>query len=252
MRRLLPVLLTGCATAPQPVPQAEPPAEPLTVVATCPTALPETGGEPASVTGATIAMVCLVGATEDSYLRLHEVVAPQEGQRVDVAVVRDALGAMFALGNVKDVSVVAQPLGDGRVVLSYHVTEYGYVKKVSFEGTKAITPRELEEVAPSGRRASPLELARLQRAVSQAYVEQGFASAEVKVTGTDEVVVKVDEGPRTMVRSIRFDGAKRVQAAELLKALKTMVGLPFREDRLGEDAVQLSQVYYDRGMMNVS
>ncbi|MBL8956740.1 MAG: hypothetical protein JNK82_38560, partial [Myxococcaceae bacterium] len=28
--------------------------------------------------------------------------------------------------------------------------------------------------------------------------------------------------------------------------------LPFREDRLDEDAVQLSQVYYDRGMMNVS
>lgn len=250
--RLAALLAAGCATTPPPPPPPPEPPPAAPVEPKCPASLPETGGAPADVLGSTIAMVCMVGAAEDSYLRLHELVAPQEGQVLDAETVRETIGSLYGLGNVKDVSVVAQPLGSKRVVLSYHVTEYPYVCKVTFEGAKSIVVRELEEVASAGTRANPLELKRLERAVTKTYVEQGFQAVKVKLRGVEDVVLEIDEGPRSVIRSIRFPGAQRVPEAELTKVVKSIVGLPFREDRLEADAIAVSQVYYDRGMVNAS
>ena len=51
-----------------------------------------------------------MGASEDSYLRLHELVAPREGSPLDADAVRSDIEALFAQGQLKDVVVVAQPL----------------------------------------------------------------------------------------------------------------------------------------------
>ncbi len=250
LTRLSLLVLAACATAPAPRP--EPVAPPAPVEPKCPTTPPPTAGAPRDVLGSTIAMVCLVGASEDAYLRLHELVAPQEGQRLAAESVRETLEALYGLGLVRDAAAVAEPLGDGRVVLSYVVSEYPFIRRVTFEGAKSIVPRDLEEVASPGNRASPLELKRLERAVTKAYVEQGFKAVSVERKGVEDVVLHIDEGPRSVVKAIRFPGAKTVAEGELLKALKSMVGLPFREDRLEADALAVSQVYYDHGMVNVS
>lgn len=81
--------LCGCATAPAVVKPAAVAAAPA---ATCPTG-PVPYTESTSVVGAMVEKVCLVGASEDSYLRMHELVAPREGSPLDVDGVRADLEA---------------------------------------------------------------------------------------------------------------------------------------------------------------
>ena len=265
MRRALLLLAAACATTPAPPPTGDAPpaaAPSQTGEAKCPAALPQTSEAPKPVLGRTVVKVCLVGASEGACLRLHEVVAPREGTKLATPAVRADLEQLFAQGMVRDASAVAEPWGDG-VVLSYFVTEYPFVKTVRFTGAAALAllesgdtitlgKAELEELAPSGSRASPAELQRLKNAVTARYQELGYSEAQLTAHGEEEVVLEVVEGPRTLVQALRFVGAKQVSEAELRKALKTTLGFPYRPDQVELDAATLSTLYFDRGMVAVS
>lgn len=216
-------------------------------------------GELSTVLGAKVEKVCLVGASENAYLRLHEVVAPREGTNLDAASVRADLEGLFSQGMVRDASALAIPFGDGkRVVLAYFVVEYPFISKVRFEGLSGLRADDLRDSAPSGARASGLELKKITNAVTEEFIERGYMNATVAVStapiegaATVEAIVKVTEGVRTVVQKIRFVGNKRVSEKDLLVAIKTQLGAPFRQDVADLDAMYLSNVYFDRGMVNV-
>lgn len=224
----------------------------------CPKELGAAGADGSKVLGAKVEKVCLVGASESAYLRLHEVVAPREGTTLEASAVRGDLEALFAEGMVKDATALAIPFGDGkRVVLAYFVTEAPFVSKVSFEGLSGMRPDDLREAAPSGRRASALELKKMQNAVAERYAEAGYLKAQVSVVarpmegGTTEAAVVVSEGKRTVLEKIRFVGNKRVSEKELKPLIKSQAGLPYQELLAETDAFLLQEIYYDRGMVNV-
>ncbi|MBL8912011.1 MAG: hypothetical protein JNM17_15055 [Archangium sp.] len=219
---------------------------------------PGGSGELSTVLGAKVEKVCLIGASENAYLRLHEVVAPREGTTLDAPAVRADLEGLFGQGMVRDAQAIAIPFGDGkRVVLAYFVTEYPFISKVRFEGLNGVRADELRDSAPSGARASGMELKKISNAVTEEFIERGYMNATVDVStasiegGTVEAVIKVSEGVRTVVQKIRFVGNKRVSEKDLVVAIKTQLGAPFRQDVADLDAMYLSNVYFDRGMVNV-
>lgn len=256
---LLALAASACATTnstgPAPAEKAAPAA--VVTVPDCPKAPGQPAGALSTVLGAKIDKVCLIGASENAWLRLHEVVAPREGATLDATTVRADLEALFAQGMVRDAQAIAIPFADKRVLLAYFVTELPFISKVRFEGLSGVRADDLRDVAPSGARASGLELKKLGNAVTDELIERGYMNAQVNVTtasvegGTVEAVVQVSEGVRTVVQKIRFVGNKRVSEKDLAVAIKTQVGAPFRQEVADLDAMYLSSVYYDRGMVNV-
>ena len=259
MRAVLAVfLLAGCATVTATVKPA--PSEPVPAAAPAPVVCPTAPGpfsdaEPQF--GARVEKVCLVGASEDSYLRLHELVAPREGVPLDAAAVRADIEALFEQGLVRDVVVVAQPLPAQAVVLSYFVTEYEWISKVNFPGAKAVKADELGQVAHAGLRASPVVLKALSAQVKALYAGLGYPQTtavgvlESLGGGNAQLTLQVEEGPRVTVGAITFAGAKHVGEPELRKALKTEPGAAYLDDLVERDAFALTAVYYDHGHVNV-
>ncbi len=256
MRAAVFFLLAGCATTTvmkQPIAQAP---EAVEVVA-CPLATVSTSGASAPF-GAKVEKVCLLGASEDSYLRLHELVAPREGSPLDAEAVRADIEALFTMGLLKDVVVVAQPLKSKGVVLSYVVSEYEWVTEVDYLGVNAVKIDDFKELAHSGVRASPFVVRALSDTIKALYSGLGFPQVKVEPVvkslggGNAGLTLKVEEGPRVTVGAISFEGVKQVTEAELRKALRSSVGVPYLEDLVERDTLALTTVYFDHGMVNVA
>lgn len=257
MRALFLFLLAGCATATATV---KPPEEKVVAAPaplTCPAAdVAISAGAP--MAGAVVEKVCLVGASEDSYLRLHELVAPREGAPLDPDAVRADIEALFAQGQLKDVAVVAQTLPSKSLVLSYLVTEYAWISKVDFTGVNAVKTDDFKELAHAGVRASPVVLKLLSQTVKALYAGLGYPQAKVEHTlqslggGNVALLLEVTEGAQVKVGAISFEGVKQVKEPELRKALKVSAGAPYLADLVERDVLALTTVYFDHGMINVA
>lgn len=246
------VVFAGCATAPtvKSEPVAPAPAPPPPVIAECPKSLP-TLATSGSAFGLTIDKVCLVGASEDAYLRLHEAVAPREGQALDADAVRMDIEMLFTQ-ELKDVVVVAQPLDSKRVMLSYFVTEYPYLSDVKVEGVTALKPEEVRDIVHSGVRANPQLVKKTDVKLKQEYVEAGYPNATVKAVLEDTVLrIAVTEGPRATVKVVKFEGVKKLAEARLKGPLKLTKGAIFTDELVQLDSMNLTSTYYDFGFVDV-
>ncbi len=254
---VLAVLLAGCATTTATVkPVEEKKALPPAPLACPPADVAVAQGAPAL--GAMVEKVCLVGASEDGYLRMHELVAPREGAPLDADAVRADIEALFAQGQLKDVVVVAQPLESKGVMLSYLVSEYEWITQVDFTGVSAVKVDDFSALAHSGVRASPYVLKTLTATVKALYAGLGYPQAKVEPTlsslggGNASLLLEVVEGPQVKVRAISFEGVKQVKEPELRKALKVELGAPYLADLVERDGLALTAVYFDHGMINVA
>lgn len=202
--------------------------------------------------------MCLLGAHEDDFLRLNELVAPREGTKLAAEDVREDIEGLMAPGYVKDVVALVEPLDGGRVVLVYAVTPYERVGSVALEGVTALAHEDVDEVAKVGLPASPLMLHAVSGSLRASYERHGYPRARVDARlapakpGYPALVLTVDEGPRLALATITFPGAKQVPEAELRKAIKSAPGQAYASPVVELDALTLTHVYYDRGFVNAT
>lgn len=247
--------LLSCATAaPIPTPTST---QPAFASLQCPTVLPELSEAPAPL-GAQIEKVCLVGATEDSYLKLHELVAPREATTLTAAAVRSDLEALFDTGLVGDAVVVAQQTSEKGVLLSYVISEYDTLTDVRFQGVSSLAPEDLRAATHLGRHANPKEIEASAWAVRDLYLEAGFSQVLVRpqltrvAPGRARLELSVSEGPRTVITAVNFEGTKLVPVAELRRLVTLALGSPFKADEAQSSLLALQSAYYDRGMADTS
>lgn len=252
------LLLSACATTPassgpvaqQPAAAPAPPPAPA-----CPKALPALV-DVRPPFGAKVEKVCLVGASDDSYLRLHELVAPREGEALSAKSAQEDLEELYALGFVRDVVAVAELLPSKGVMLSYFVTEHERVAEVKVAGVHAVDGELLKALLPLGLPASLALRKALEDKTTEFYAELGYTHAKVRVTlsprepGTAVLSVEVEEGPRVTLKALTFAGVTQVKEAELRKVLRARVGEPFSEEEEQRDAAAVAAAYYDRGMVH--
>ncbi len=225
------------------------PVTPSPVTVSCPTSAPTTAAfAPERILGARVETVCLVGAGDETSLRLREAVAPREGTVLDAASVRLDLTELFDTGLIAHASAYAERTASGSVVLTYVVVERPIVSAVRLEGGPSL-PNELRQQLDGkgfrdtlGQRGQRLELVR------SFYEEHGFSEATVDAhaVGT-ELVITISEGPRFVVEAVRFEGVQALTTKELEQLVATKVGAPVRPEFLERDALNLLTTYYDRG-----
>jgi outer membrane protein insertion porin family len=97
-------------------------------------------------------------------------------------------------------------------------------------------------------------------AIKNLYEANGFL--EVKVNGDlvdnyqgkeneMEVVVKIDEGPQTVVSDLTIQGAQSYSEDQLETKISNLKGQPFSESNVVADRDAITYFYYDRGFPNV-
>jgi outer membrane protein assembly factor BamA len=210
------VLLAGCAT-PRAAEQA--PAAPPVAPTACPTQAPAgTTFSPEGVLGARVEQVCLVGAGDETSLRLREAVAPREGSTLDAAGVRSDLGALFDTGLISQASAFAEPSGPNAVFLTYVVVERGLINRVRVEGAASLSAERRQLLDGKGFRDTVTQRNQRRALLQDFYDSSGFhdATFDLRAAG-DELIITVVEGPRFVVHGVAYEGAKAVPAKDLEK-----------------------------------
>lgn len=252
MSRLVVLLvLSSCAAQQQVVVTAPPPAP---VAASCPTTAPSNAAfAPETVFGARVEKLCLLGAGDETSLRLREAVAPREGATLDADGVRSDLSALVDTGLISQAAVFAEPLDSKHVVVTYVVVERALINAVRIEGGPSLSAEVRQQLEGKGFRDTLSQRNQRRELVRDFYDAQGFhdATIDFRAAGT-ELIITIVEGPRFVVEAVRFEGAKAVAVKELEKVVATKVGAPVLSDRLEVDVMKVVALYYDRGHVTVS
>ncbi|MDB4992642.1 MAG: outer membrane protein assembly factor YaeT precursor [Myxococcaceae bacterium] len=183
------------------------------------------------------------------------------GAPIDPTHVRQAIRELWAEGLVDDVAATAEPT-QGGVVLVFVVTERPPVGSVFYvlpDGA-AIAPGVEDRMAHT-KVFDPSTLTRNADDVRTTYEVLGHRRAKVEASAaafdaTVDVCFRVTPGPRFTIASIAFPGARNIPETELVKALDTKdgtvntIGRTLDVDAFGENLLQMSLLYYERGMIN--
>lgn len=204
-------------------------------------------------------------------------------QRVDVQVIRDLIqtkpGQYYLPDVVKqdterimksgdfDAVNVELDQTDGRVVLTYRVTERPLVKAVRIEGTKAVKQRKVEGEL-STKPGKPLNLATVKNDVERIrklYANQGFARTTIEyevqdaADGTGSTVIfKIKEGMPSYVKEVHVSGNKNISTTRITWVMETKPRLlillrkgVFDEYTLKEDMWRITELYQKAGYAEV-
>ena len=161
-------------------------------------------------------------------------------------------------------SYYSSEIVEGKIQLTFVVVEQNLIRLIRFDGNKKFTNKKLKATAGI-KIGDYLDPVLAQRAVEKlvdyyhkkGYAFVGIALADEKLS-LGEVVYKIDEGPRTKVRSVQLTGNKQIETKKLKKALKTRktkwVFMPayYKEGNIEKDLTKLQNVYYERGFLDAT
>jgi outer membrane protein insertion porin family len=195
------------------------------------------------------------------------VVQVKPGDLLDNEKVDADVRAIFKLGHFRDVQAQTEK-GEGGVVLEYLVQEKPVVREIKIEGAKEISVdkvREAVEIKPNTI-YSLKDLQKSIKKVKKLYADDGYYLAEVegttsKRTETElDVVFKIKEGKKVLIKTISFDGNHAFPDKKLRKAMETTTewmfswltgGGTYKDEVLKNDVLLLTELYMNNGYANV-
>lgn len=258
MSRLLVLFALASCAAQQKVVVSAPPPPPAPTAPTCPTVAPSNAAfAPELVVGARVEKLCLLGAGDETSLRLREAIAPREGATLDAEGVRSDLTALVDTGVISQASAFAEPLGSKGVMLTYVVVERALISAVRIEGGTSLSADVRQRLEGKGFRDTLSQRNQRRDLARDFYDSQGFHDATIdfrqaQTAGGSQLIIAIVEGPRFTVESVRFEGAKAITAKELEQVVRTRPGTPVLLDRLEVDGMKLVALYWDRGHVMVT
>ncbi len=181
--------------------------------------------------------------------------------------VDQSLRAVFALGNFDDVAADLEE-HDGRQVLIFRVQERPLLRRVLFEGNRALSDDKLREkltfrTPEIFRPQLPMRTVEVLRA---AYHKDGYYGVEIEpaleIDDKNEATLtfNITEGRKIFIRSIRFEGNTVFTDRQLRKAIETRQRWflswltrrgTFQEEILQNDLEIIADQYYNRGYIQV-
>jgi len=189
----------------------------------------------------------------------------REGQTVSPARLREDLKSIYKMGYFTDVKLDVSDTPQGRI-LTVIVQEKAAIKEIVIKGNRKIKKERILEVMDL-KPFSVASEAAIQENVNKIinlYREKGFYQArvtpEVEPISKTEVnlVMKVDEGPKLLVKEITFEGNHHFKAKELRSVMETKEKGFFiiswitgsgrlNKDTMERDLEKLAAFYYNNG-----
>lgn len=202
--------------------------------------------------------------------RVRATMATQVGQPFLRSNAEEDVRSLFATGDVDNVRILTEPVPGGvRVIVELETR--GAVGEIAFVGNTRINTTRLRREADNVQVRGPLvdsELQAARRAIEDLYAKRGFGAARVSYRidpieqeGFSRVTFVIDEGDRSLVSRIRFEGNPSVRDRDLRSAITTkkrgwlsfITGSGRTSDsQLDEDARAIERVYQERGFLEAN
>jgi outer membrane protein insertion porin family len=248
----------------------------LLVVALASALLAPAGARAASdLFGRTVAGIRVTGNHQIESTTIRGTLTTHEGEPLEAANVRKDVQGIYALGFFDDVVVDATPAETGAgVVVTYRVTELPILTGYTFHGNEKVLEESLKEVVTGlsqGAFLQPQQVLKVRQAILDKYEKEGYRRAtvvpvtEITVGGDGQrsaaLTFVIEEGDKTKIRKIVFDGNAAFSDATLRGKLKTKQrfwltswltdsGI-FRDTDVAEDLVRLTDFYQDEGYYDI-
>lgn len=192
------------------------------------------------------------------------------GQPYSDQIIEEDIRNLYATGNVVNVRIFGEPVGKDSVRVIVVLQAKAKVTAVELEGAKEFKESRLREKISTkpGDPASEAAFEADRQAILEYYRSKGFTDVDVQVKvdsndrlGTTRVKYMVQEGGKSAIRSIRFQGNSQIPSKELQGVVKTRKYFPVwsalvktgrvSSDKLSDDVVALRDYYHNKGFSDV-
>ncbi|MEM9079625.1 MAG: outer membrane protein assembly factor BamA [Verrucomicrobiota bacterium] len=160
--------------------------------------------------------------------RLRSFIETRKGQTFSTDVVDEDVKRLYESGLVDDVQVLGEQV-DGGVKVIFEVTTRGTFDTVGFVGNTRFSDEKLakETKLSAGEILSDAKILEARRNLSEYY--RGFGYPDVRVThrlqeegdGVTALIFVIDEGTKSEVRKIRFEGNQAFKDVDLRREMET-------------------------------
>jgi len=191
------------------------------------------------------------------------------GQPYSNEVVQEDIKTLYKTGYIRNVSIFAQPEGDGvKVIVA--VQTRAIVREIEINGAERVKPTRLrkEIKVRLNQAVDEQQLEGARQKIIEVYQGRGFTNVSVEFRvdpidekrGTARVVFTVNEGAKGAVSQIRFEGNAHVNQKVLRKQMKTrgqtLIHFMDKSGRLDEvqleqDLDKIREYYQDHGFIDV-
>ncbi|RYD82048.1 MAG: outer membrane protein assembly factor BamA, partial [Verrucomicrobiaceae bacterium] len=175
---------------------------------------------------------------------------------------------IYATGNISNVRIFGEPIADGVRVIVVVATK-AQVTEVAIQGAERIKEARLrKEITTKPDEAlSEATIEADRQKILEYYRTKGFTDTQVTTNveaneraGTARVVFTINEGGKTTISEVRFEGNTAISDRELRRAIKTkprsILHLFSQTGRLNtelldQDSVAIREVYQNAGYIDV-
>ena len=191
------------------------------------------------------------------------------GQPYSEATVEEDIRNLYATGNVVNVRIFGEPKGEGVKVIVV-LQAKARVTAVEIQGVQQFKLSRIREKigVKQGDTASEAAMEADRQKILEYYASKGFTDVQVTYKldandslGTARVLYTVNEGGKTSIKTVRFEGNSRISTSDLNGVIKTRkyraVLSPIlktgrlNQDQLSEDAAAVREYYQNRGYSDV-
>ncbi len=161
--------------------------------------------------------------------RLRDHMSVRVGQKYNPEVLAKDAASLFESGLVDDVSFLGDPRGENSLALIVEVVTRGQIVEIGFVGNTSFSDRKLaSEAEVKAGLVSDATILEARRKIEKLYKGYGYPDIivshrlqEIEESGQVQLVFVIEEGAKTEVRRIRFEGNKAFSRAELRREMKT-------------------------------
>lgn len=217
--------------------------------------------------GEKISQLMIKGNRRIETAAIQKVIKVKEGDTLFADKVDSDVRAIYKLGYFEDVKASLDKT-DAGATLTYQVTEKPVVREVKIEGNKELSIDKIKEALEIKQNTifTPKDLTKSIRKVKKLYADEGYYLAEIdssveKRSATEiRIVLKINEGKKVLIKTIRFEGNKAFSDRRLKKAMETserwmfswLTGAgTYKEEVLKNDTNLISDLYFNDGYINV-
>jgi outer membrane protein insertion porin family len=210
---------------------------------------------PPALNGKPIVAVEVAGETA-AIAAAREVGVPL-GAPLNRALVRSAIQRLLETGRWTNVQVDAIAVDNG-VKLVVWLTPRIVVHRVDIGGNESLDEQTIRDAlrVDAGSELSADQLPDLVRSVARLYAERGYVGVQIEtdLRDTDDpsrkvLILTIEEGVPTRIRTIRFDGEQPLDPQAVLSAMQTTRGDVFDRRKLEEDVTRAEAYLRARGFL---
>jgi outer membrane protein insertion porin family len=214
-----------------------------------------------------IRSVTIEGNTAADERLIRSVSGLQEGGRLTTTTIPDAVRRIYGLGLFADVVISAtDDPNDADVTIS--LDEFPRLRAFSFEDNKKVDDKELEELTNlrQGQVIGAFQIVESRRKIKAHYRDEGYYLAEVEAettsedsTGAVDLVFRIREKNKVMVREVTFEGNTQFEDSELRGKMdnkprgffkSVFGGGNFNKSKYAADKDKIIEFYHKKGFLD--